>query len=71
MMRRRADLPPVEPQPWAALIPPESFYARLAAYRDVLVTDDECARLYKASRESPWPVAVPMDGLVLYRSRRS
>ena len=35
MMRRRADLPPVEPQPWAALIPPESFYARLATYPTV------------------------------------
>ena len=30
MMRQRRDPPPVEPQPWAALIPPDSFYARLA-----------------------------------------
>ncbi len=51
MMRRRSDLPAVEPQPWAALIPPDSFYARLAEHRDVLVADDEYAPLYKPSRK--------------------
>src|ERR687886_2505484 len=51
MMRRRVDLPPAEPQPWAALIPPESFYARLAAYREVLVTDEDYVPLYKDSRK--------------------
>src|SRR5919202_343234 len=69
MMRRRADLPPVEPQPWAALIPPESFYARLPAYRDVLVTDDEYARLYKASprgRPSIPPSLVVLAMLLQY-----
>jgi transposase len=50
MMRRRSDLPVPAPQPWAALVPPDSFYARLAAYRDVLVRDDDYAALYKASR---------------------
>ena len=51
MMRRRSDLPAVEPQPWAALIPPDSFYARLAEHRDVLVADDEYAPLYKPARK--------------------
>src|SRR5262249_22127552 len=50
MMRRRADLPPVGPQPRAALIPPDSFYARLAEQRDVLVADEPYAALYKDSR---------------------
>ncbi len=49
MMRHRSDLPPVDPQPWAALIPPDSFYARLADVRDVLVDDDLYRPLYKDS----------------------
>ena len=49
MMRRRSDLPPVEPQPWSALIPAASFYARLAQMRDVLVDDETYAPLYKES----------------------
>jgi hypothetical protein len=49
MMRRRSDLPPPGPPPWAALVPPDSFYARLAAYRDVLVRDEDYAPLCKAS----------------------
>lgn len=51
MMRHRTDLPAVEPQPWAALIPSDSFSARLATYRDVLVWDDDYVSLYKASRK--------------------
>ncbi len=50
-MRRRCDLPPVDPQPWAALIPPDSFYARLAQVRDLLVDDETYAPLYKDSRK--------------------
>jgi transposase len=51
MMRSRSDLPPVDPQPWAALIPPDSFYARLAEIRDVLVDDEVYRPLYKDSRK--------------------
>ena len=36
MMRRRSDLPPTDPQPWSSLLPADSFYARLAQWRDVL-----------------------------------
>src|ERR1044071_1482594 len=50
VMRRRRDLPAVAPQPWAALVPPDSFYARLAGLRDVLVDDEPYAPLYKDSR---------------------
>jgi hypothetical protein len=50
MMRHRHDLPAATPGVWAALIRPDSFYARLAAYRDALVTDDDYAALYKDSR---------------------
>lgn len=52
MMRRRSDLPLVDPQPWSSLVPPDSFHARLANWRDVLVDDDEedYAPLYKDSR---------------------
>jgi transposase len=49
MMRRRSDLPPTPPQPWSELIPADSFYARLAEWRDVLVDDDDYAPLYKDS----------------------
>jgi transposase len=50
MMRRRSDLPPTPPpQPWAQLIPADSFYARLAQWRDVLVDDEDYAPLYKDS----------------------
>lgn len=51
MMRHRSDLPTAAPGAWAALIPPDSFYARLAAHRDDLVTDDDYAALYKDSRQ--------------------
>jgi transposase len=51
MMRSRSDLPPVAPQSWATLIPPDSFYARLAAVRDVLVDDGLYRPLYKDSRK--------------------
>ena len=51
MMRRRSDLPPVEPQPWAALVPPGSCYARLAEPRAALVADDEYAPLYQDARK--------------------
>lgn len=49
-MRRRADLPEAAPAPWSALIPPDSFYARLAGVRDLLVDDGTYAPLYKDSR---------------------
>ena len=49
MMRRRSDLPLTPPQPWAQLIPADSFYAGLARWRDVLVDDEDYAPLYKDS----------------------
>jgi transposase len=49
MMRRRSDLPPTDPQPWSSLVPADSFYARLAQWRDVLVDDEDYAPLYKDS----------------------
>ncbi len=49
MMRRRSDLPPADAQPWSELIPTDSFYARLAKWRDVLVDDEDYAPLYKDS----------------------
>ena len=49
MMRRRSDLPPAQPQPWSELIPTDSFYARLAKWRDVLVDDEDYTPLYKDS----------------------
>src|SRR5215211_2603591 len=52
MMRRRSDLPPADPQPWAQMIPADSFYARLAQWRDVLVDDVDYAPLYKGSPRS-------------------
>jgi hypothetical protein len=45
MMRRRSDLPPTEPQPWSGMIPTDSFYARLAKWRNVLVNDEDYAPL--------------------------
>jgi transposase len=49
VMRRRSDLPPVPPQPWSSLVPADSFYARLAQWRDVLVDDEDYTPLYKDS----------------------
>jgi hypothetical protein len=49
MMRRRSDLPSAEPQSWSSLVPYDSFYARLAKWRDVLVDDEDYASLYKDS----------------------
>jgi transposase len=69
MMRHRSDLPPVDPQPWAALIPPDSFYARLAVLRDVLVDDDLYRSLYKDSakgRPSIPPSLVVLTMLLQY-----
>lgn len=69
MMRHRSDLPPVDPQPWAALIPSDSFYARLAAVRDVLVDDDLYQSLYKDSakgRPSIPPSLVVLTMLLQY-----
>src|SRR5690348_5181345 len=69
MMRRRADLPPVEPQPWSTLIPADSFYARLARVRDVLVDDEVYRPLYKDSvrgRPSIPPSLVVLTMLVQY-----
>lgn len=68
-MRSRSDLPPVDPQPWAALIPPDSFYARLAEVRDVLVDDDVYRPLYKDSakgRPSLPPSLVVLTMLLQY-----
>ncbi len=50
MMRRRSDLPPLDPQPWSSLIPDDSFHARLANWRDVLVDDEDYVPLYTDSR---------------------
>lgn len=69
MMRHRSDLPSVDPQPWAALIPPDSFYARLADYRDVLVDDDLYRPLYKNSpkgRPSLPPSLIVLTMLLQY-----
>jgi hypothetical protein len=69
MMRSRSDLPPVDPQPWSALIPPDSFYARLAQVRDVLVDDDLYRPLYKDSakgRPSLPPSLVVLTMLLQY-----
>ena len=69
MMRRRADLPPVDPQPWATLIPADSFYARLAAVRDVLVDDEVYRPLYRDSakgRPSHPPSLVVLAMLLQY-----
>src|SRR4029450_9785408 len=68
-MRRRRDLPPVAPQPWAALVPADSFYARLAGLRDVLVEDADYAALYKDSvrgRPSIPPSLVVLGMLLQY-----
>jgi transposase len=69
MMRHRHDLPTAIPGAWAALIPPDSFYARLAAHRDELVTDDDYAALYKDSpkgRPSLPPSLVVLTMLLQY-----
>src|SRR5215470_1478592 len=69
MMRRRSDWPPVAPQPWSALIPPDSFYARLAGMRDVLVDDESYAVLSKESargRPSLPPSRVVLTLLLQY-----
>ena len=69
MMRSRSDLPPVDPQPWATLIPSDSFYARLADVRDVLVDDEVYRPLYKDSakgRPSLPPSFVVLTMLLQY-----
>jgi len=69
MLRRRKDLPPVQPQPWSALIPPDSFYARLATNRDALVDDELYVSLYKDSlkgRPSIPPSLVVLTMLLQY-----
>jgi len=67
--KRRRDLPPVDPQPWSALIPPDSFYACLAQVRDVLVDDEPYRPLYKDSpkgRPSLPPSLVVLTMLLQY-----
>src|SRR5215211_1189049 len=69
MMRRRSDLPPTPPQPWAQLIPADSFYARLAQWRDVLIDDEDYTPLYKDSpkgRPSIPPSMVVLAMLLQY-----
>ena len=69
MMRRRSDLPPVAPQSWSTLIPADSFYARLAQMRDVLVADATYRPLYKDSvrgRPSIPPSLVVLTMLLQY-----
>lgn len=69
MMRRRSDLPPAQPQPWSELIPTDSFYARLAKWRDVLVDDEDYTPLYKDSprgRPSIPPSTVVLAMLLQY-----
>ncbi len=69
MMRRRSDLPPIPPQPWSSLVPADSFYARLARWRNVLVNDEDYASLYKDSlrgRPSIPPSLVVLAMLLQY-----
>src|SRR5918997_5269012 len=69
MMRRRSDLPSVEPQPWSSLVPADSFYARLARWRNVLVDDEDYTPLYKDSprgRPSIPPSMVVLAMLLQY-----
>ncbi len=69
MMRRRSDLPPADPQPWSGLVPADSFYARLAEWRDVLVDDEDYVPLYKDSpkgRPSIPPSMVVLAMLLQY-----
>jgi transposase len=69
MMRRRSDLPPADTQPWSNLIPADSFYARLARWRDVLVNDEDYVSLYKNSprgRPSIPPSTVVLAMLLQY-----
>jgi transposase len=69
MMRRRSDLPPIDPQPWSELIPADSFYVRLAQWRDVLVDDEDYTLLYKDSpkgRPSIPPSMVVLAMLLQY-----
>lgn len=69
MMRRRSDLPPTEAQSWSSLVPTDSFYARLAEWRDVLVDDEDYAPLYKDSpkgRPSIPPSMVVLAMLLQY-----
>lgn len=70
MMRRRSDLPPAPPaQPCSEMIPADSFYARLAKWRDVLVDDEDYAPLYKDSpkgRPSMPPSMVVLAMLLEY-----
>lgn len=69
MMRRRSDLSPADPLPWAEMIPADSFYARLAKWGDVLVDDEDYAALYKDSprgRPSIPPSMVVLAMLLQY-----
>ena len=62
MIGRRSDLPPADHQPWGVMDPrPDSFYARLAEWRDVLVDDEDYAPLYKDSPRGR-PVFISLDG---------
>ena len=49
MICRRSDLPPADLQPRSERIPADSFYARLARWRDVLVNDEDYASFDKHS----------------------
>ena len=49
MIRRRSDLPPADLQPWSELISADSFYARPARWRNVLVNDEDYASFDKHS----------------------
>ncbi len=74
MMRRRSDLPPTDPQPWSSLVPTDSFYARLAEWRDVLVNDEDYVPLYKDSprgRPSIPPSMVVLAMLLQYHDNCS
>jgi hypothetical protein len=51
MIRRCSEVPLVFSQPWSALMLADSFYARLAEWRDVHVHDENYASLYKDSNE--------------------
>ena len=74
MMRRRSDLPLAGPQPWSEMIPADSFYARLAKWRDVLVDDEDYTPLYKDSpkgRPSIPPSMVVLAMLLEYHDNCS
>jgi transposase len=61
--------PRTSTEPWSSLVPADSFYARLARWRNVLVDDEDYAPLYKDSpkgRPSIPPSMVVLAMLLQY-----